>query len=197
MSDVNTETEASKTFNAEAFAMNIARAMEIERPGARGLSQAARDRRGDGQAAQRNRRSHQDLLSGRRILALRQGARCGPADQNGQGLSRSLGFGGAPHGRRTDDARDRAVAARQALQGPRVEIEPVLRFRAAALSAHHAVGRGAGEERRRPRSAHAQEGRVLRSADLQRDRAVEFRSSPIRKCCARRWPRTATTSCAA
>ena len=33
----------------------------------------------------------------------------------------------------------------------------------------------AGEERRRPRSAHAQEGRVLRSADLQRDRAVEFR----------------------
>ncbi|HET9538928.1 MAG TPA: class I poly(R)-hydroxyalkanoic acid synthase [Mesorhizobium sp.] len=28
MSDVNTETEASKTFNAEAFAMNIARAME-------------------------------------------------------------------------------------------------------------------------------------------------------------------------
>src|SRR6185295_6363307 len=28
MSDVNTETEASKSFNAEAFAMNIARAME-------------------------------------------------------------------------------------------------------------------------------------------------------------------------
>ncbi|NOJ40464.1 PHA/PHB synthase family protein [Bradyrhizobium australiense] len=28
MSDVNTETQASKTFNAEAFAMNIARAME-------------------------------------------------------------------------------------------------------------------------------------------------------------------------
>ena len=28
MSDVNTEPQASKTFNAEAFAMNIARAME-------------------------------------------------------------------------------------------------------------------------------------------------------------------------
>src|SRR5512147_1579754 len=28
MSDVNTETQASKTFNAEAFAMNLARAME-------------------------------------------------------------------------------------------------------------------------------------------------------------------------
>ena len=28
MSEVNTETEASKTFNAEAFAMNIAKAME-------------------------------------------------------------------------------------------------------------------------------------------------------------------------
>ena len=73
-------------------------------------------------------------------------------------------------------ARDRAVAARQALQGSGVEIEPVLRFRAAALSAHHAVGAGTGEERRRPRSAHAQEGRVLRPADRQRDRAVEFRS---------------------
>jgi len=28
MSDVNTETQASKTFNAETFAMNIAKAME-------------------------------------------------------------------------------------------------------------------------------------------------------------------------
>ena len=28
MSDVNTETHASKTFNAESFAMNIAKAME-------------------------------------------------------------------------------------------------------------------------------------------------------------------------
>ena len=28
MSDVNTDTQASKTFNAEAFAMNIAKAME-------------------------------------------------------------------------------------------------------------------------------------------------------------------------
>ena len=102
-------------------------------------------------------------------------ARRRAADQDGQGLSRSLGLGRAPHGRRSGQARDRAVAARQALQGSGVEIEPVLRFRAAALSAHRAMGAGTGEERRRHRSAHAQEGRVLRSADHQRDRAVEFR----------------------
>ena len=56
-----------------------------------------------------------------------------------------------------------------------MEIEPVLRFRDAALSADHAMGAGAGAQRRRPRSAHPQEGRVLRPADHQRDRAVEFR----------------------
>ena len=37
------------------------------------------------------------------------------------------------------------------------------------------MGAGAGDGRRRPRSAHAQEGRVLRPADHQRARAVEFR----------------------
>ena len=38
-------------------------------------------------------------------------------------------------------------AARQALRRPRMVVEPVLRFHEAGLSAHHAVGRPAGEER--------------------------------------------------
>ena len=57
-----------------------------------------------------------------------------------------------------------------------MEIEPVLRFREAALSADHGMGAGPGAQRRGARSAHPQEGRVLRAADQQRDRAVEFRA---------------------
>ncbi len=57
-----------------------------------------------------------------------------------------------------------------------MEIEPVLRFRDATVSADDAVGAGAGAQRRRHRSAHPQEGRVLRSADHQRAGAVELRS---------------------
>ena len=73
-------------------------------------------------------------------------------------------------------AGDRAVAARQAIQRSRMEIEPVLRFRDAALSADDAMGAGSGAQRRGPRSAHPQEGRVLRPADHQRAGAVEFRA---------------------
>ena len=59
---------------------------------------------------------------------------------------------------------------------PGVEIEPVLRFRDAALFADDAVGAGPRAQRRRPRSAHPQEGGILRSADHQCAGAVEFRS---------------------
>jgi len=41
MSNVNTDTQATPKFNAEAFAMNIARAMESSGQSARSLSQAA------------------------------------------------------------------------------------------------------------------------------------------------------------
>ena len=68
------------------------------------------------------------------------------------------------------------LAARQAIQRPRMEVEPVLRFRHAGLSADHAMGARSGAQRRRPRSAHPQEGRILRPADHQRARAVEFRA---------------------
>ena len=156
--------------------MNIAKAMENSGQALAAYLKPRENGEAQGQAAQRNRRGHQDLQRGRRILAVRQRTRLGPADQDRQGLSRSLGLVGAPHGRRRRAAGDRALAARQALQGPGVEIEPVLRFRDAALSADHAMGAGTGARRRRRRSAHPQEGRVLRPADHQRDRAVEFRS---------------------
>ena len=42
MSDVNTDTQASKTFNAEAFAMNIAKAMETSGQANRRTSRPAK-----------------------------------------------------------------------------------------------------------------------------------------------------------
>ena len=134
-------------------------------PGAGGLSQATRERRGQGQAAERNRRSDQDFQHGRRILDVGQGSRRRPAAQDGQGLSRSLGLDGAPHGRRRRQARDRSFPARQTLPGSGVEVEPVFRLRQTALSADDAVGAGTRQKCRRARSAHPQEGRVLRAAD--------------------------------
>src|SRR5206468_3031396 len=113
MSDVNTETLGSKTFNAEAFAMNIAKAMET----------------------------------------------------SGQALAAYL------KPREDGEPKDK----------PPSEIgEVVQTFTKVAeywlTDTQRAVGAGTGEERRRRRSAHAQEGRILRSADHQRDRAVEFLS---------------------
>ena len=70
----------------------------------------------------------------------------------------------------------RARPARQTLRRPRMVVEPVLRLPQAGLSAHHAMGRPAGQGRRGPRPAHPAEGRILRAADRQRDLAVEFRA---------------------
>ena len=124
MSDVNTETsstQGSKSFNAEAFAMNIARAMETS---------------GQALAAYLKPREAGEVMDkppseiGEVIKTFSQVAEYWLSDsqraadlqtKTGQGLSRSLGFGRAPHGRRTGGACDRALAARQALQGSRVE----------------------------------------------------------------------------
>ena len=70
----------------------------------------------------------------------------------------------------------RARRQGQALRRSGMVAEPVLRFPQAGLSAHRAMGRPAGQGRRRHRRAHAAEGRVLRQADRQRDLAVEFRA---------------------
>lgn len=55
MSDVNTETQASKAFNAEAFAMNIAKAMETSGQALAAYLKPREDGETEGQAAQRNR----------------------------------------------------------------------------------------------------------------------------------------------
>ena len=148
-----------------------------QRPGARGLSEAARERRSQGQAAQRNRRGDQDLLRGRGILAVGQDQRS--ADLQAKMAKAYIDLWGSSARRLAGEAAqagDRTLAARQALQGSGVEIEPVLRFRDATLSADHAMGAGPGAQRRRARRTHPQEGGILRPADHQRAGAVEFRA---------------------
>ena len=156
--------------------MNIARAMES---GGRALAAYLKPRE-SGEVKDKSTeeigRGGQDADLRRRILAVRQRALLRPADQDGQGLSRSLGLGDAPHGRRRGDAGDLALAARQALCRSRMEVEPVLRFHDAGLSADHAMGAGPRAQRRGRRPAHAQEGRVLRQPDHQRAVAVELRA---------------------
>ena len=176
MSDVTTETQSAKKFDPEAFAMNLARAMESS-----GQALAAYLKpRENGEPKDKPPNELGEVIKTFTTVAeywlSDKDARDRTADEDGQGLSRSVGLVGAPPGRRTGAAGDRALAARQALQRPRMEIEPVLRFRDAALSADHAMGAGPGAQRRRPRSAHPQEGRVLRPADHQRAGAVEFRA---------------------
>ena len=197
MSDVATETKHRKEVQRRSVCDEHRARDGKQRPGARGLSEAARKRRAQGQAAERNRRGDQDLQHGRRILDVGQGPRRRSAAEDGQGLSRPLGFCGAPHGRRGRQARDRGLPARQAFSGSGVEVEPVLRLREAALSADERVGAGPREKCRGARPAHPQEGRVLRAADHQRDRAVEFRADQSGSAARRRWPRTATIWCAA
>ena len=124
-------------------------------------------------------------------------ARGRTADEPRPRLSRSVGGHGQTHGRRRRRPDGRARPEGQALCRSGMVAEPVLRFPQAGLSAHCAMGRPAGQGRRRHRRAHAAEGRVLRQADRQRDLAVEFRASPIRNCCARRSPPMPRTSCAA
>ena len=100
MSDVTTETQAAKKFNAEAFAMNIARAMESSGQALAAYLKPRENGEVKDKPPERNRRGDQDLQRGRRILAVGQRTRGRTADEDRQGLSRSLGLGGAPHGRR-------------------------------------------------------------------------------------------------
>src|SRR3954471_12904614 len=146
------------------------------RQGARRVPEAARERRGAGSSAGGAYRGRQDLHCRRRILAVGYVAVLRTPDQARQGLSRSLGLGGAPHGRSGRPARDRAVAARQALCRSGMEVEPVLRFPDAALPAHDQICAGACARRRRARSADPPQGRVLRPAAHQRDIALQLRA---------------------
>ena len=175
MTDVNTETQAPKTFNAEAFAMNIAKAMETS---------------GQALAAYLKPRENGELKDkppneiGEVIKTFTTVAEYWLSDQDRASDLQTkmakayLDLWGSAVRRMAGEEAQPAIEPSprdKRFKDPEWKIEPVLRFRDAALSAHHAMGAGAGEERRRRRSAHPQEGRVLRPADHQRDRAVEFR----------------------
>ena len=110
------------------------------------------------------------------VLAERPAARARAAIEPRQGLSRPVGECGQTHGGRAGRPGRRARPARQALRRSRMVDQPVLRFSQAGLSPDRAMGQPSGEGRPGARSAHPAEGRVLRAADRQRDRAVEFRA---------------------
>jgi len=107
------------------------------------------------QAAERNRRSHQDLQRGRRIRGCPTSKRAPTCSQVGPSLSRSLGLDrcGALAVEEVPPAIEPSPPT--TLQDP-IENQPFLRFRDSALSADHAMGAVTGQERRRHRSAHAQ-----------------------------------------
>ena len=161
----------------EAFAKNLARLIE---EGGKALAAYMKPRE-EGRIKDRTYAEDitdvvQDPRPGRRILAVRSAAdaRCAveprPAylDLWADAVKRMAGEKAAPVAP--------ARSARQALCRPRMVEQPVLRFPQAGLSAHREVGQPAGGGRRRARPAHAPEGRVLRAADRQRDRALELRA---------------------
>ena len=97
-------------------------------------------------------------------------AGCGPATSTcgRRSLKRMMGEPAKPAAE--------ARPARQALRRPGLAAEPVLRFHQAGLPDHQPLGRGDWpSDADGPRPAHPPEGRLLRQADRQRARAVEFR----------------------
>ena len=110
------------------------------RPGARGLSQAARSGPRRQRIRRRSDRGRQDARSGRGILARRSAAHRRTAEPARQGLSRTVGLRGEAAGRRRSAAGGAAGAERQAFLRSRMDAKPVLRFSQAGLSAHRAAG---------------------------------------------------------
>ena len=169
------------------------------RQGARRLSEAARGRQGQDRAGRRDRRRGQDARPGRRILAGRPAARGRGADRARQGLSRPVGVGArkrmagetAPPVA-APDPRDKRFA------DPEWSSNQFFDFIKQAYLLTTQLGRPPGQGRRRARSAHAAQGRVLRPADRQRDRAVELRadqSGTAARDARRRTPRTSCAAC--
>ena len=116
MSDVSTETQAAKKFDPEAFAMNLARAMESS-----GQALAAYLKpRENGEPKDKPPSELAEVVKTFTAVAeywLSDNDRVGrTADEDRQGLSRSVGLVGAPPCRRRGAAGDRALAARQALK---------------------------------------------------------------------------------
>ena len=129
MNDVDDpKPRPQKKFDPEAFALNLARAMESS-----GQALAAYLKpRESGEVKDKPPSELAEVVKTFTTVAeywLSDQDRAGrTADEDRQGLSRPLGLVGAAPGRRTSAAGDRAVAARQALQRSGVEINQFFDF---------------------------------------------------------------------
>ena len=186
--------------DVEEFARNLARMVE---EGGKALAAYLKPRE-EGQRRdrirRRDRRRRQDARPGRRILAGRPAARGRAAVAPRQGLSRPLG---ARRCKRMagEDGRSRSprpIRATSASPIPNGRRNQFFDFLKQAYLLTHAMGRPAGDGRRRARPAHPAEGRVLRPADRQRGLAVELRadqSGAAARDARRRTPRTSCAAC--
>ncbi len=197
MSDVTIETQAAKKFDPEAFAMNLARAMETS-----GQALAAYLKpRESGEVKDKPPAELTEVIKTFTAVAeywLSDNDRS--ADLQNKLAKAYLDLWGSSVRRLAGEQAPPAIEPSprdKRFSDPEWKSNQFFDFLMQALSAHHAVGAGPGAQRRRPRCAHPQEGRVLRPADHQRAGAVEFRAHQSGSACARRWRPTATTSCAA
>ena len=159
----------------ERFALNLARM--IEQAGKAASAWAEPRERGEirDSVSRADGRHGQDLLEGHRILAVRSVAGAGGADAALRRLSDRLGQRDQPRqDRRGAAGGGHARPRRQALPGPRMGQERLLRFPEAGLSRHLALGERPRREGRRAGRAHAPQGELLRQAGLQRDLALEL-----------------------
>src|ERR1700750_819846 len=175
MSDVTTETRPAKTFNPEAFALNLAKARESS---AKALAAYLKPR-DDGEPKDkppselgeviRTFSTVADYWLSDQTRAAELQMKLGKAylDLWGSSMRRLIDEEAPPT--TAPAPRDKRFA------DPEWKVHPVLRFRDAGLSAVDEVGERSGARSRRARPAHPQESRVLRPADPQRAGAVEFR----------------------
>ena len=180
MSDVTIETQAAKKFDPEAFAMNLARAMESS-----GQALAAYLKpRESGEVKDKPPNELTEVIKTFSAVAeywlsdndrsseLQTKIAKAYLDLWGSSMRRLAGEQAPPA--IEPSPRDKRFS------DPEWKSNQFFDFVMQALSADHAMGAGSGAQRRRPRSAHPQEGRILRPADHQRAGAVEFRAHQSR-----------------
>ena len=176
MNEVMAETQAEKKFDPEAFAMNIAKALESS-----GQALAAYLKpRENGEA-----RDKPPNEVGEVIKTFSTVAEYWLSDQDRAAeLQTKLGkayldLWGASARRLAGEATKPAVEPSprdKRFKDPEWKSNQFFDFVMQALSADHAMGARTRSQRRRHRSAYPQEGRILRPADHQRAGAVEFRA---------------------
>jgi len=155
--------------------MNIAKAMETSGQALAAYLKPRENGEAKDKPPNEIGRSHQDLQRGRRILAFRQGPTSRPAGQVGQNLSRSVGSTVRRMAGEDAPPRDRARRhADKRFKDPEWKTNKFFDF---VMQLYLLTTQWAQElvkNAEGPRSAHTQEGRILRPADRQRDRTSNF-----------------------